>query len=180
MPEIEIRPAIETDIPHLTGFDHSYRSDYVWQMNPQFEAGQLGAIFREVRLPRQVQVDYPRSPQLLAGNWKERSGNLVALLKGAPVGYASLIRGRLPFTAWMSDLVVDPSHRRQGIGTALVLASLDWVAARLDDHRLVLEMQPKNFPAICLAQKLGFDFCGYIDHYYTNRDIAILFTKWII
>lgn len=180
MPEIEIRPAIESDIPHLTKIDHSYRSEYVWQMNPHFESGQIGAIFREVRMPRLVQVDYPRSAQALAANWQGRSGNLVALLKGVPVGYASLIRERFPFTAWMTDLVVDPNHRRQGIGTALVLAALDWVAARPEDHRLVLEMQPKNHPAICLAQKLGFDFCGYIDHYYTNRDIAILFTKWII
>jgi ribosomal protein S18 acetylase RimI-like enzyme len=44
----------------------------------------------------------------------------------------------------------------------------------------MLGMQTKNFPAINLAQRLGFDYCGYIDHYYPNRDIAIFFTKWVI
>jgi ribosomal protein S18 acetylase RimI-like enzyme len=42
---------------------------------------------------------------------------------------------------------------------------------------MVLEMQPKNYPAIQLAQKLGFDFCGYNDRYYANRDIALFFAK---
>lgn len=180
MPEIEIRPAIESDIPLLIGIDHSYTSEHVWQMTPQFESGQMGAVFHEVRLPRKVRVDYPRPPQALAEQWKRRSGNLVAVLHGEPVGYASLLRDSVPFTVWMTDLAVAPRVRGQGIGTALVLAALEWSAAQPGNHRLVLEMQPKNHPAICLAQKLGFDFCGYIDHYYPNRDIAILFTKWII
>jgi ribosomal protein S18 acetylase RimI-like enzyme len=180
MPEIEIRPIVESDIPHLTSIDHSYTSEHVWQMTPQFETGQMGSVFHEVRLPREARVDYPRPAQTLASNWKHRSGNLVALLQGVPVGYTSLLRDSVPFTVWMTDLVVAPQVRRQGIGTTLVLAALDWVSARQDNHRLVMEMQPKNHPAICLAQKLGFDFCGYIDHYYANRDIAILFTKWII
>lgn len=180
MPEIQIRPAVETDIPILVNLDHSYTSEYVWQMDPQFENGQMGASFREVRLPRRVRVDYPRSPQLLVAEWKKRSGILVAIIKGEPVGYASLTRHIIPFSVWMTDLVVGPRFRRQGIGSALLLAALEWTASQRDCHRLVLEMQPKNHAAICLAQKLGFDFCGYIDHYYYNRDIAILFTKWII
>jgi hypothetical protein len=28
-----------------------------------------------------------------------------------------------------------------------------------------------------MAQKLGFNFCGYQDPYYTNRDIALFFSK---
>jgi hypothetical protein len=42
---------------------------------------------------------------------------------------------------------------------------------------MILEMQSKNYPAIQLAQKLGFDFCGYNDNYFDNQDIAILFSK---
>jgi hypothetical protein len=38
-------------------------------------------------------------------------------------------------------------------------------------------MQPKNYPAICLAQKLGFDLCGYNDRYFANQDIALFFAK---
>jgi hypothetical protein len=44
-------------------------------------------------------------------------------------------------------------------------------------RRIVLEMQPKNYPAIHMAQKMGFDLCGYNDLYYTNHDIALFLTS---
>ena len=180
MPEIEIRPATEADIPVLIKMDHSYSSDYVWQMEPHIESGTINALFREVRLPRTVKVDYPRSPQMLATDWKVRSDILVACLGGEPVGYCRLIRSNLQLGTWMSDLVVVPEKRRMGIGTALILAASDWLLAQPFSHRLLLEMQPKNHSAIRLAEKLGFDFSGYIDHYYPNKDTAIFFSKWII
>jgi RimJ/RimL family protein N-acetyltransferase len=62
----------------------------------------------------------------------------------------------------------------------LALAALEWTAAQTKSQRIILGMQTKNFPAINLALHMGFDYCGYIDHYYPNRDIAIFFTKWII
>jgi ribosomal protein S18 acetylase RimI-like enzyme len=180
MPEIEIRPAKEKDIAALMEIDHGYSSDRVWQMDPIFELAQTGAVFREVRLPRTARVDYPRPRQVFAKHWKSYSEVLVAIHSGEPVGYASLVKNMIPLTTWTMDLVVSPNLRRQGIGTALLLAALEWTGAHTKSHRLILEMQPKNFPAINLAQKLGFDYCGYIDHYFSNRDIAIFFTKWII
>ena len=39
--------------------------------------------------------------------------------------------------------------------------------------------RPKNYPAICLAEKMGFELCGYNDHYFANNDIAIFFSKWV-
>jgi GNAT superfamily N-acetyltransferase len=180
MPEIEVRPAIEADIPTLVKIDHSYTSDHVWQMDPFFAPDQTGAIFREVRLPRTAKVDYPRPPQSLSGLWKTYSGVLVAVYSGEPVGYTSLAENVIPLTTWAVDLVVRPNLRRKGIGTALLLAALEWTEARTKSHRLMLGMQPKNYPGINLALRLGFDYCGYIDHYFPNRDIAIFFTKWII
>jgi GNAT superfamily N-acetyltransferase len=161
MPEIEIRPAVPEDIDVLTKIDHSYTSDHVWQMDPQFASGQTGAVFREVRLPREAKV-------------------VVAVLSGEPVGYTSLVENMMPITTWVMDLAVLPKLRRQGIGSALMLAALDWTGAQTKSQRLILGMQTKNFPGINMAQRLGFDYCGYIDHFYTNRDIAIFFTKWII
>ena len=179
MPEIEIRPAIATDIPTLIRIDHSYISDHVWQMGLHQESDSFGAMFREVRMPRSVRVDYPRSPQALAEDWLQRSGLLVALLASEPVGYAGLMENIFPQTCSMTDLVVTQRLRRQGIGSALILAALEWVRSRGTTRRLLLEMQPKNHAAINLAQKLGFDYCGYVDHYYVNHDISIFFSKWI-
>lgn len=180
MPEIEIRPAKAEDIEALIKIDHSYTSDHVWQMDPQFVSGNIGAAFREVRLPRIAKVEYPRPTSSFKKNWDNYSGVLVAVHSDEPVGYTSLVENMIPITTLMMDLVVGSGLRRQGIGTALTLAALEWVQAQTKSHRLVLGMQTKNFPAINLAQRLGFDYCGYIDHYYANRDIAIFFTKWVI
>ena len=178
MPEIEVRPAAEPDIANLVNLDHSYTSDQMRQMEMQPEGHALGALFRQERLPRAVRVDYPRPVQALKQDWQSRSSVLVAALAGEPVGYASLALDRMASTAWMTDLVVAPRLRRQGIGSALVLAGLDW-AAHHHRNRLVLEMQPRNFPAVNFAQVLGFAFAGYLEAYYPNQDIALLFAKWV-
>jgi ribosomal protein S18 acetylase RimI-like enzyme len=66
--------------------------------------------------------------------------------------------------------------RRQGIGKALLLAAEDWAVHR-GNFRLILELQSKNHPGISLARKRGYEFCGYIDRYYPNQDIALFFGK---
>jgi len=177
MPEIQIRPAVKDDIDHLVALEHDYSSDYVWQMDIRTEEdGEINLQFRQVRLPRSVKVEYPRQHSQLAQDWESRSGLLVATNKAETVGYICLMQNMAPGTSWVTDLVVKRVFRRQGIGSALVLAAQVWARQR-QSHRLVLEMQSKNHPAILLAQKLGFDFCGYNDRYYLNRDIALFFSK---
>jgi ribosomal protein S18 acetylase RimI-like enzyme len=176
MPEIEIRPAISDDIPQLIALDHNYSSDYVWQLDIQREENQVIVNFREVRLPRSVRVDYPRLVPTLADDWTNRAALLIARLEDRPVGYISLLNDITPATIWVSDLVVERRLRRQGIGSALVLAAQEW-ARRKGISRMVLEMQPKNHAAIGMAEKLGFVFCGYNDRYYANHDIALFFGK---
>jgi ribosomal protein S18 acetylase RimI-like enzyme len=176
MPEIQIRPAAEADIPALIALDHNYSSDFVWQMEIQIDEGQVGVSFREIRLPRSVRVEYPRKPSLLADEWRQRDGLVVATIEEEPVGYIGLRLNIAPLTAWATDLVVLRRLRRQGIGSALVLAAQEW-AEQHDSRRMVLEMQPKNYPAINLARKLGFEFCGYNDRYFANHDIGLFFGK---
>lgn len=176
MPEIKIRPAISSDIHTLIKIDHSYTSSYVWQMEIQQSDDQVNAKFRKVHLPRSVRVKYPRLYQKMPDNWTHRSGLLVAVLNEEPVGYVSMELNITPLTTWVTDLAVKRRLRRQGIGSALILAAGEW-GSHHDCRNLVLEMQPKNYPTIQLATKLGFNFCGYNDRYYANRDIGIFFTK---
>ena len=179
MPAIEIRPANAMDIADMIKLDHNYTTDHVWQMDLEKENGEIGVRFREVRLPRPVKVEYPRSQKSLVDDWTQRSGLLVALHEEKIVGYVSLMQGISPNATWMTDLVVSKLLRRQGIGSALVLAAQEWVLHQTDNKKLLLELQPKNYPAISLLQKLGFDFSGYEDHYFKNNDIAIFFAKWL-
>ncbi len=184
MPEIEIRPMTSADVPALQAIDHDYVSDHVWQLNLQKESGnspddmQVTVVFRQLQLPRSIHVAYPRSPGTLADTFSQRDGVLVALLAGELVGYIRLCLNIAPLTTWATDLVVMRRYRRQGIGSGLVLAGQAW-GHQQGTYRLVLEMQPKNYPAISLAQKLGFDLCGYNDRYYQNHDIALFFAKSI-
>jgi GNAT superfamily N-acetyltransferase len=176
MPEVQIRPAVATDLPVLTAIDHTCMTEYVWQMDVQREEGQAGAIFREIRLPRGVPVPYPRPVAALSESWSRKAGMLVALLDDQAVGYTRMTDQIIPHTVWLTDVVVAPRFRRKGVATALILAVNAWALDR-KDRRAIFEMPSKNNPAIRLAQKLGFEFCGYNDQYYESQDIALYFGR---
>ena len=175
MPAIDIRPITPSDLPQLMGMDHSSSSEYVWQLELRREAGQTVAAFRDVRLPRPIKLAYPHDPFALADVWKQMAAVLVAASGKDPVGYAGLIE-QPASVAWLTDLVVAPAWRRRGVAGALLDSARAWAEQR-GHRRLFLEMQSKNQPAIRLAQKHGFEFCGYNDHYYTTQDVALFFTR---
>jgi ribosomal protein S18 acetylase RimI-like enzyme len=179
MPQIEIRPVEAEDLSVLVEIEHDYTSEYVWQMEIlQPDEDQIGVNFRQLRLPRSVKVEYPRPVKALSDEWTKRSGILVAVHAGEVVGYLGLMLEMAPLTTWMTDLAISRRMRRKGIGSALVLAGMAW-AIQHDCYRVILEMQPKNYPAICMAKKLGFEFCGYHDRYYRNHDTALFFSKYV-
>jgi GNAT superfamily N-acetyltransferase len=178
MTEVQIRPAVASDISILVTIDHSFQTDYVWQMDVQREEGQLGAIFREIRLPHSVSIPYPRAVSALPDSWNRRAGMLVAMIEGQVIGYIRMSDLILPRTAWITDLVVSPHFRRQGVGMALILSAQSWAVDR-KDNRALMEMSTKNSPTICLARKLGYEFCGYNDQYYETQDIALFFGRSI-
>jgi ribosomal protein S18 acetylase RimI-like enzyme len=175
MPQIEIRPAISSDIPVLMKIDPSSTTTHVWQMDYSDEPGQIGVAFREIRLPRSVRLEYPRSLDSMPDTWLDKSLFLVAAMEDQMVGYLTLVADTETKTARVNDLVVAQKLRRQGIGSALVLAAQEW-ASKQKFRRMMLEMQAKNHAGIALARKLGYDFCGFNDHYFANHDIAVFFT----
>jgi GNAT superfamily N-acetyltransferase len=178
MPEIVIRPVIANDIPALLGLEHWYETSHVWQMDRLVEGGQVAVNFREVRLPRKMKVESPVAGDWLVEGWKSQPGLLAAVFEDQPVGYICLSEGFGPGTAWVRDLLVAEKMRRKGLGTALLLAGHEWAGQR-NYRRVLLEMQSKNFPAMRMAFKLGYEFGGYNDHYYSNQDIAVFFTRYL-
>lgn len=176
MSSFEIRPAVAQDLPRLMAMDHSSTSDYVWQLELRREPNQVTVSFREVRLPRSVDVKYPRSPSALAEEWTKHHAVLVALQENEPVGYTCLTEEHASAIAWVTDLVVAPDRRRRGVGSALLMAGQKWASER-KVRRLVLEVISKNQAGIRLAQKFGYEFCGYNDQYYPNQDVALFFGR---
>jgi RimJ/RimL family protein N-acetyltransferase len=84
----------------------------------------------------------------------------------------------VPGTVWITDLIVGKNYRKKGIATALVIAAHQWALQR-GSRKAVMEMPSKNSAAIKLAQKLGYEFCGYNDQYYVSRDVALFFGRLI-
>jgi GNAT superfamily N-acetyltransferase len=176
MPDLQIRPTIATDLSRLMGMDHTTHSDSVWQLELRRDGGQITAAFREVRLPRTTSLTYPHNPFALADDWVRKSMMYTALIGPDPVGYLSMLERGTASSVWITDLVVEARYRRQGVAASLLTAAQDWAQGR-SHRRLILEMQSKNVPAIRLAQKFGYEFCGYNDHYYLTQDVALFFAK---
>jgi ribosomal protein S18 acetylase RimI-like enzyme len=175
MSPIQIRPVVPTDIPSLMGIDHSSSSEYVWQLELRREAGQIVATFRDVRLPRPISLAYPHDPFALADEWRQMAALFSALSDQSPIGYIGFVE-RPSSAAWVTDLVVAPAWRRRGVASALLGSAREWAEQR-GHRRVFLEMQSKNQAAIRLAQKHGYEFCGYNDHYYSTQDVALYFAR---
>ena len=90
------------------------------------------------------------------------------------LGYLDLQLQRWNEIGRILNLAVDKPYRRRGVGGLLLEHGIAWGRA-LGLRALVAEVQTKNHPAISLGQKYGFSFCGYNDHYYVSRDIALFF-----
>lgn len=172
---MEIRHAVSTDIPSLMAMDHSYQTDHVWQMALSPTQTDTTITFREVRLPRIMQVRYPRDPGRLADEWTNSSQILVAVTEHTYLGYLIIEAETAPDTGWITDLVTDAPYRREGVATRLVTTARKWCREN-GLARLTIEMQSKNYPSLSLARKLGFVLSGYHDKYYPDEEIALFFT----
>lgn len=175
MEAFRVRPVVNADLPQLTALDHSSTSDHVWQLELRRDprGNQVSATFREVRLPRPVGLAYPNDPSLLADSWKRKALLIAAAAGSDVIGYLALAQPRAG-VGWITDLVVAPAWRRKGAASALLHEAHQWCAAQ-GDQKIFFEMQSKNYPALMLAQKHGYEFCGYNDRYYSNQDITLLF-----
>jgi GNAT superfamily N-acetyltransferase len=178
MAEILVRQAVSPDIELLAKFDHTVKTECVWQMMQSIDAGKIVTSFVENHLPREMRLTYPKSPDTLLERWKDYSSVLVACINSAPVGYITFTTSFAPYIVWIKDLVVDELWRRKSVATTLIQAVNSWGTAR---HyvRMSIEMSSKNYPAINFVKKCGFDFSGYDDNFFNNNDIALFFSRFI-
>ena len=86
---------------------------------------------------------------------------------GLIVGRLSVARDQHPASRHVADLglMVAASHRRRGIGTALLAAAVGW-GHEVGVRKLELHVFPWNEPAIKLYEKFGFEREGYRKGHY--------------
>ena len=174
--EIVIRPAELGDVKVCCALNGSYVTEHVWQMEARVGEEGIALAFRQVKLPRPMRVGYPRHSEQLVENWRRDECFLVAEEGGSVQGYIDMTVQAWHRTGWINNLVVAKSRRREGIGSALLRAALEWARER-ELKQIVAEAQTKNYPAICFFQKNGFVFCGFSDRHYLNKDIAVFFAQ---
>ena len=86
----------------------------------------------------------------------------VAEDEGRIVGRLSIARDQHPASYHVADLglMVAATHRRRGIGRALLVAAVEW-ARESGVQKLELHVFPHNEPAIRLYESYGFEREGY-------------------
>jgi RimJ/RimL family protein N-acetyltransferase len=86
-----------------------------------------------------------------------RAAVFVAETPEGIVGRLSLARDPHPASPHVADLglMVAQSHRRRGIGTALLEQAVDWARA-VGVSKLELHVFPHNEPALALYEQFGF------------------------
>lgn len=172
-----IRLANEEDLEAGLAIEGACTTEHVWQVTRRDAEDQLMVTFNDVRLPRPMSVEYPRSAHDIAEIWKTSDAVLVADLDGAVGGFLTLRAERWRRSAWITDVVVAEPCRRMGIGTALVTAARQWAHSRRL-QTIIAEAQSQNGPAIAFFNKQGFTFCGFHERYYANQ-IALFFARGV-
>ena len=92
----------------------------------------------------------------------KRAAVFVAEAPEGLVGRLSLARDPHPASPHVADLglMVAQSHRRLGIGTALLEQAVEW-AREVGVSKLELHVFPHNEPAIALYERFGFEREGF-------------------
>jgi GNAT superfamily N-acetyltransferase len=171
---MEIRLARLGDVAECMALDHSYESEYVWQVQTHVQNDRVESIFQRSRLPRPVTVCAPPDGSCLREDWDRQECFLVADHLGEVLGYVDMTVRSRQRAGWINYLAVGREYRRHNIAKALLKASRMWA----DHHSMrvmFVEIQPQNDPGFQLSQQSGFHFCGYNEQHYVNEDIALLF-----
>ncbi|NSW53598.1 MAG: GNAT family N-acetyltransferase [Anaerolineae bacterium] len=178
MPKIEIMPCTPQEAASLYSMNHAYFTDFTWQMDRKIEPLAVGTRFHQVRLPRQMIVEPPLTAEERLTQNLQADTALVASHDQETVGYVVLQKMHNAKAVRVIDFVVRQKMRRKGIGTALLLAAQDW-SLHEGCQRILVEVQSKNYPAIQLVTRLGYEYCGFHEYHFANHDIVVFFSTYL-
>jgi RimJ/RimL family protein N-acetyltransferase len=109
-----------------------------------------------------------RKARFQAGLADSKRGSFVADAGGTIVGSAGIGQDSAAVPASFG-MMVAADWRGRGIGTALLLACIDWARAA-GAHKITLEVWPHNDAALALYRKHGFVQEGYQVKHYRRRN----------
>lgn len=155
MSSFEIREAVPSDAPGLVALAREVGAEPErWLLSADEWRGPAAErrYLRSVRRSRHAAVFVAEAPESL-------------------VGRLSVARDPHPASYHVADLglMVAASHRRLGIGCALLERTVDWARAN-GVAKLELHVFPHNEPAIALYERFGFVREGYRRRHYRRAD----------
>lgn len=171
---MRVRRAELVDLNACVEMDRSYSTDHVWQVEERPRPNEIAVTFRTVRLPRTAQIRVPRLETGLLACWQQDECFVVAENENQVLGFMNMPLSPSEPVARMRHLVVEPAHRRKGVGSALLTSVAAW-AREQGVSGILAETETNNHPAISFLQRHGFAFCGYNDQLAVNQGIRLFF-----
>lgn len=175
--QLTFRDAVESDIPYCLALDSEFQTEYVWQMTVQGDIDVMQVSCRRQRLPRRLDSRHVAEPRMLELALRSDFCFVVIQDSGTNhlLGYITLRVDEPSQVAYLQDIVIDRAYRRRSLGSRLVHVARIW-AGEFDLRQIVFEIPTTNYPSILFAQALGFTFCGFNEHHFANREIAVFFS----
>jgi [ribosomal protein S18]-alanine N-acetyltransferase len=133
---------------------------------------------RDLEAVAEVQSESPETaPWSLRDYERVARGEMpgwVAEMKEAVIGF--VVARRVVSDAEILNLAVRRSHRRQGVGSALLAAVFQWTQS-FRAQKVLLEVRASNSGALKFYEQFNFQIVGSRPHYYTApKDDALLLT----
>ncbi|MCY3781110.1 MAG: GNAT family N-acetyltransferase [Chloroflexi bacterium] len=178
--QLVFRDAVESDIPYCLALDSEFQTEHVWQMTVQDSADHIQISCRRQRLPRRLDSRHVTVPERL--ELALRSDFCFIVIQDSVtnhlLGFITLRVDNNSQVAYLQDIVIDRGYRRRSLGSRLVHVARIW-ASEFNLGQIIFEIPTTNYPCILFAQALGFTFCGFNDHHFTSREIAVFFSQSI-
>ena len=171
------RDAVAEDIAFCLALDSDFESEHVWQMTVQDGGDEIQINCRRQRLPRRLEARHVTDPVDLEIALRHDYCFIVIQDRNSNhlLGFITLRIDEKSQVAYLQDLVIDRLYRRRSLGSRLIHVARVW-ASEFNLRQIIFEIPTTNYPCIQFAQALGFSFCGFNDHHFANREIALFFS----
>lgn len=167
---VHVRKWGEQDAPEIGALQTAFTTGLIYQVIADEACFCLQQAVLDAPLTKAYPITHPENPD----------NAFVAEVDGRIVGYAELVVESWNKRGNVRHLYVSDSHRRKGIGSAL-LSALEASARALGARSLWIETQNVNYPAIQFYQRIGFALVGWDRSLYgpvsESGEVAVFFNR---
>lgn len=172
---LTIREADPRDAVRCAALPARYTTREVWQVLPARDArtDMVHYAMQLARLPRARTLAMPPASVPLAACWNTYALRLVAERDDLLCGFLTLHVQPERQRATLAHLLVAAAVQGQGIGSLLLGTARTW-SGQQQLRGMDAYIPPRNVPGMRFLARHGFRRCGFIEHYYTSGEDALV------